>query len=157
MVLARILRVGRGCLLPCGGGSRLLPSSSAYSIPTTRPSSSPVAPRATAVTAPVSWDEVITTSVDEKENPLDLGRVASSAKVAVAKAVVRTENEVRRQPRRVVKEVPQLKAEVIKSRQVQLEGGDLRLGEFMEEVKTELWQYNAMPFRKRFKIQSLLR
>lgn len=100
---------------------------------------------------------MITTSVDEKENPLDLRRVSSAAKVAVAKAVVRTENEVRRHPHRVVKEVPQLKAEVIKSTQVQLEGGDLRLGEFMEEVKTELWQYNAMPFRKRFRIQSLLR
>lgn len=38
-----------------------------------------------------------------------------------------------------------------------LECGDLRLGQFMEEVKTELWQYNAMPFRKRFRVQSLLR
>lgn len=38
-----------------------------------------------------------------------------------------------------------------------LECGDLRLGDFMEEVKTELWQYNAMPFRRRFRVQSLLR
>lgn len=36
-------------------------------------------------------------------------------------------------------------------------GGDLRLGEFMEEVKTELWQYDAMPLRRRFRVQSLLR
>lgn len=38
-----------------------------------------------------------------------------------------------------------------------LERGDLRLGDFMEEVKNELWQYNAMPFRRRFRVQSLLR
>lgn len=38
-----------------------------------------------------------------------------------------------------------------------LECGDLRLGQFMEEVKNELWQYNAIPFRKRFRVQSLLR
>ena len=36
-------------------------------------------------------------------------------------------------------------------------GGDLRLGEFMEEVKTELWQYDALPLRRRFRVQSLLR
>ena len=36
-------------------------------------------------------------------------------------------------------------------------GGDLRLGEFMEEVKTELCQYDAMPLRRRFRVQSLLR
>lgn len=35
--------------------------------------------------------------------------------------------------------------------------GDLKLGDFMEEVKTELWQYSAMPLRRRFRIQSLLR
>lgn len=38
-----------------------------------------------------------------------------------------------------------------------MESGDLRLGDFMEEVKNELWQYNAMPFRRRFRVQSLLR
>lgn len=35
--------------------------------------------------------------------------------------------------------------------------GDMKLGDFMEEVKTELWQYGAMPLRRRFRIQSLLR
>ena len=35
--------------------------------------------------------------------------------------------------------------------------GDLKLAEFMEEVKIELWQYSALPFRRRFRIQSLLR
>ena len=35
--------------------------------------------------------------------------------------------------------------------------GDLRLVEFMEQVKRELWEFNAMPLRKRFRIQSLLR
>lgn len=35
--------------------------------------------------------------------------------------------------------------------------GDLRLVEFMEQVKQELWEFNAMPLRKRFRIQSLLR
>lgn len=35
--------------------------------------------------------------------------------------------------------------------------GDLRLVEFMEQVKLELWEFNAMPLRKRFRIQSLLR
>lgn len=38
-----------------------------------------------------------------------------------------------------------------------MESGDLRLGDFMEEVKAELWQYNAIPFRRRFRVQSLLR
>lgn len=38
-----------------------------------------------------------------------------------------------------------------------MECGDLRLADFMEEVKNELWQYNAMPFRRRFRVQSLLR
>lgn len=36
-------------------------------------------------------------------------------------------------------------------------GGSLRLVEFMEQVKHELWEFNAMPLRKRFRIQSLLR
>lgn len=35
--------------------------------------------------------------------------------------------------------------------------GDLRLVEFMEQVKHELWEFNTMPLRKRFRIQSLLR
>ncbi|CAN0491295.1 unnamed protein product [Ectocarpus sp. 12 AP-2014] len=35
--------------------------------------------------------------------------------------------------------------------------GDLRLVEFMEQVKMELWEFSAMPLRKRFRIQSLLR
>eukprot|EP00752_Nemacystus_decipiens_P001571 g1532.t1 len=35
--------------------------------------------------------------------------------------------------------------------------GDLRLVEFMEQVKHELWEFNAMPLRKRFRVQSLLR
>lgn len=35
--------------------------------------------------------------------------------------------------------------------------GDLRLVEFMEQVKLELWEFNAMPLRKRFRVQSLLR
>eukprot|EP00903_Cladosiphon_okamuranus_P016533 g15252.t1 len=35
--------------------------------------------------------------------------------------------------------------------------GDLRLAEFMEQVKHELWEFNAMPLRKRFRVQSLLR
>lgn len=35
--------------------------------------------------------------------------------------------------------------------------GDLRLLEFMEQVKHELWEFNAMPLRKRFRVQSLLR
>lgn len=35
--------------------------------------------------------------------------------------------------------------------------GDLRLIDFMEQVKLELWQYADMPLRKRFRVQSLLR
>jgi len=35
--------------------------------------------------------------------------------------------------------------------------GDLRLVEFMEQVKQELWEFGAMPLRKRFRVQSLLR
>ena len=35
--------------------------------------------------------------------------------------------------------------------------GDLRLVEFMEQVKQELWEFSAMPLRKRFRVQSLLR
>lgn len=35
--------------------------------------------------------------------------------------------------------------------------GDLRLVEFMEQVKMELWEFNDMPLRKRFRVQSLLR
>lgn len=171
MMFPGILRVGRCCVLPRGcGSSRLLRSSSAYSaVPTTSSSAAPRATTTTTVftTAPVSWDQVVagSISVDEKKaNPLDLGRVASpaaSSRVTAAAnkpVAVRAETVVRRQPHQVAKEVVSpLKAAGIKSTRVQLAGGDLRLGEFIEEVKTELWQYNAMPFRKRFRVQSLLR
>lgn len=35
--------------------------------------------------------------------------------------------------------------------------GDLRLVDFMEKLKQELWDFDAMPLRKRFRVQSLLR
>lgn len=36
-------------------------------------------------------------------------------------------------------------------------GGDLKLADFMELVKAELWQYDAVPLRRRFRVQGLLR
>ncbi|CAM9292350.1 unnamed protein product [Pylaiella littoralis] len=47
--------------------------------------------------------------------------------------------------------------DVMQQEVVQAPPGDLRLVDFMEQVKLELWQYNDMPLRKRFRVQSLLR
>lgn len=121
----------------------LRPSSSAAAVATTQQdgeqphyhhhrhpkgSSSPAPPRAAAVPPPPAWK-------------VPAGQEASYASTTREHVVLPQDDELQLQHHQAGPVPP----------------GDLRLVEFMEQVKMELWEFSAMPLRKRFRIQSLLR
>ncbi|CAM9563521.1 unnamed protein product [Scytosiphon promiscuus] len=106
---------------------------------TARPKSAPATPLRVAVPPPPAWK-----APEAEEARLEaVGFAQPGRRQPVLPRVTLKSDEIQQrvQPQQVGPALP----------------GELRLVDFMEQVKTELWEFSTMPLRKRFRVQSLLR